>query len=84
MSCTPTAGKHTRYKSGRCVIQAPTNKPPLLRPLIANLADDVYFSLIKYSAAEIKSSNTCCLLFNIPALCQASPYSFPPRKFATA
>ncbi len=38
ISITPTAGKAAPNNSGRCVIQAPTSKPPLLPPAIANFA----------------------------------------------
>src|SRR6266513_1105559 len=43
----------------------------------------VYFSFIKYSAAAAKSSNTFCFFVRLPALCQSSPSSPPPRIFAT-
>ena len=49
---------------------------------MASLSEDVYFSLIKYSAAPIKSSNTFCFFSNIPALCHVSPYSPPPLILA--
>ncbi len=45
---------------------------------------DVQPSLIMYSAAAMKSLNTfifCCL---VPARCQGSPYSPPPRRLASA
>src|SRR2546421_12876 len=35
---------------------------------------------MRYCAAAMKSSNTCCLLASVPARCQASPYSPPPRS----
>ena len=37
-----------------------------------------------HSAAAMKSSNTFCLSSCVPALCQASPYSPPPRRLAEA
>ena len=45
----------TLNKSGRCVIATPTNKPPCEPPVIANFEFEVYCSLIKNSAASMKS-----------------------------
>ena len=45
---------------------------------------EVYFSLIRYSAAAIKSSNTFCFCILVPASCHFLPYSPPPRKLGTA
>jgi hypothetical protein len=47
---TPTAGRHAPNNSGRCVITAPTSKPPLEPPWIASFFGLVYFSLISQSA----------------------------------
>ena len=44
----------------------------------------VHFSAISHSAAAMKSSNTFCFCSFIPAWCQASPYSPPPRMLAVA
>ena len=41
-------------------------------------------STASHSAAAMKSSNTFCFRSRMPARCQASPYSPPPRRFATA
>ena len=39
---------------------------------------------ISHSAAAMKSSKTFCFASFVPALCQASPYSPPPRRLGTA
>ena len=65
------------------VIIAPINNPPLLPPCIASFPGRVYCSLLRYSAAAAKSSNTFCFLVRLPALCHSSPNSPPPRMFAT-
>ena len=39
---------------------------------------------IQSRCPPMKSSKTFCFLRSIPALCQSSPYSPPPRRFATA
>src|SRR5258707_7645001 len=80
----PTAGRVAPKRSGRCVSIAPTRRPPLLPPPIASLGVDVYLLATSHSAAPMKSSKTFCLFFFIPASCQASPYSPPPRRLATA
>ena len=54
------------------------------RPEIASVCGEVTFSRIRYSAAAMKSSKTFCFLPSMPAWCQASPYSAPPRRLATA
>ena len=41
MSMTPTAGSAAPNSSGRCVIAAPTSRPPLLPPEIASRGVDV-------------------------------------------
>ena len=84
ISITPTAGSTAANNSGRCVRQAPTNSPPLLPPEIANRWLLVYLFSISHSAAAMKSSNTFCFFSRMPAVCQARPYSPPPRKFGTA
>ena len=62
----------------------PPSNPPFEAPEIARCAASVYFEEIKYEAAAIMSSKTFCFLSSIPARCQSSPNSAPPRKFATA
>ncbi len=84
MSSTPTAGSAAPNRSGRCVRQAATSRPPLLPPAIASFGVDVYFSRIRYSAPAMKSSKTFCLFARRPASCQALPYSPPPRRLACA
>ena len=81
---TPTAGTAAPKRSGRCVTHAPTRRPPLLPPWMASFGVEVYFSLIRYSAAAMKSSNTFCFFCSRPASYHAWPYSPPPRRFATA
>ena len=44
----------------------------------------MYLLAIRYSAAAIKSSKTVCFFPSIPARCQSSPNSPPPRRFASA
>ena len=45
---------------------------------------ELYLRLVvSQRAAARKSSNTCCLATSMPAWCQASPYSPPPRRLAT-
>uniref|UniRef100_A0A224XZV3 Putative secreted protein n=1 Tax=Panstrongylus lignarius TaxID=156445 RepID=A0A224XZV3_9HEMI len=51
---------------------------------MANILLFVYLFSIKYSAAAWKSSKTFCLFSKRPASCHFSPYSPPPRRFATA
>ena len=82
MSATGTDIITDLTNSGLCVITAPTNKPPLLPPDIANLADSVYLFFIKYSDAAMKSSNTFCFCFFVPARYHSVPNSPPPRRFA--
>jgi hypothetical protein len=84
MSITPTAGSATANRSGRCVITAPTSRPPFEPPRMASLPGDVYLLATRYSAAPMKSSNTFCLRSSFPAWCHASPYSPPPRRLGTA
>ena len=40
---TPTAGSAAANSSGRCVMAAPTNNPPLLPPLMASFSLVVYW-----------------------------------------
>ena len=51
---------------------------------MASLSGRVYLLAISHSAAAMKSSKTFCLWSFVPALCQASPYSPPPRRFGWA
>ena len=81
---TPTAGKATPKSSGRWAMTAPTSRPPFEPPSMARRGVDVYFSLMRYSAAAMKSSKTFCFLSSMPPLCQASPYSPPPRRLGWA
>ena len=81
---TPTAGRATLNRSGLWVMTAPTSRPPLDPPSIPSLSLAVYFASIRYSAAAMKSSKTFCLFPNMPALCQVSPYSPPPRRLGSA
>ena len=73
-----------RHRSGRWVMAAPTSSPPLDPPRMARRSRLVRPSATSQSAAAWKSSNTCCLLARIPARCQSSPYSPPPRMPAMA
>ena len=41
-------------------------------------------TFLRYSAAEMKSSNTFCFCILVPATCQSSPYSLPPRRLTCA
>ncbi len=82
MSMTPTAGSATAKSSGRCSITAPTSRPPFEPPMMPSVCGEAYVSWTRYSAAAMKSSNTFCFFSNIPASCQASPYSLPPRMLA--
>ncbi len=56
-------------------MQAAVRRPPFDPPRIANLLGEVKPSLIRYSAAAMKSSYEFCLFEMIPALCHSSPYS---------
>ena len=78
--------EHTtaRKSSGRCVRAAPTSSPPLDPPEMASRDGLVYLRVISQSAAARKSSKTFCFLSSIPARCQASPNSPPPRRFGSA
>ena len=44
----------------------------------------MYLFATSHSPAAMKSSKTTCLCARVPALCHASPYSPPPRRFASA
>ena len=65
-------------------MQAPTRRPPFEPPMMASFGVDVYLLAISHSADAMKSSKTFCFFSFVPALCQASPYSEPPRRQATA
>ncbi len=84
MSITPTSGSVAPNRSGRCVNIAPINSPPLLPPRIASFGVEVYLFAISHSAAAMKSSKTFCFFAFVPARCQSSPYSPPPRRFGCA
>src|SRR5580692_4668118 len=84
MSGSGSPDQSAENSSGCCVNDAPMSSPPLERPEIAKCCGDVYFCAIRYSAAANQSSNTFCLCSNMPASCQASPYSPPPRRLGTA
>ena len=81
-STYPTAAIPAPKRSGLWFKQAPTKRPPLEPPWMTSLSLQVYFSLIRYSAAAIKSSNPFCLFRRRPWLCHFSPYSPPPRILA--
>src|SRR5665647_616640 len=70
-------------RSGRWVNAAPTSRPPLEPPQHASCAGVVQPSATSRSATAWKSSNTFRLCARIPARCQSSPSSPPPRRFAT-
>ncbi len=68
------AGPGRRRPAGRrCCRLRSRRVPRAARPVASS-----------HSAAAMKSSNTFCLRSRMPARCQASPYSPPPRRFATA
>ena len=71
-------------RSGRCVSAAPTSSPPFEPPEIDSWAGVVQPPAISFSAAAWKSSKTFCLRSRIPARCQSSPSSLPPRRPAIA
>ena len=81
-----SGAEHTAaaMRSGRCVTDAPTSRPPLDPPQTASWALLVQPSAMSFSAAAWKSSKTFCLLARIPARCQSSPSSLPPRSPAIA
>ena len=84
MSMTPTCGTAARNRSGRWLMTAPTSSPPFEPPCAASFAGDVYLLAISHSAAAMKSSKTFCFFSLVPASCQASPYSLPPRMLTLA
>src|SRR6266567_1826137 len=84
MSSSGTWQTTARNKSGRCVSAAPISKPPLEPPRMARWSLSVYFCEIRNSPAAMKSSKTFCFLSSIPARCQSSPNSAPPRRLASA
>lgn len=51
---------------------------------IVKLQDLEFGDKLEYKIAAIKSSNTFCFCIFVPATCQSSPYSFPPRKLTCA
>ena len=63
---------------------APTSRPPFEPPEMASVSREVYLFATSHSAAAMKSSNTFCFFSSMPAWCQASPYSPPPRRLARA
>ncbi len=66
-------------RSGRRRIAAPVSPPLALPPFATKRGEDVYRFLTNHSPAAIWSSIEFCLLCFIPAKCQLSPYSPPPR-----
>ena len=60
MSITPTAGSAAPKRSGRCVMHAPTSRPPLLPPPDGQLRRRRVLVAISHSAAAMKSSKTFC------------------------
>ena len=81
-----SGAEHTAaaYRSGRCVMAAPTSRPPFDPPEMDSCSRVVRPSAISVSAAAWKSSNTFCLCSRMPARCHSSPSSLPPRSPATA
>src|SRR5262245_32581569 len=51
---------------------------------MARCSGEVYLFLTSHSPAAMKSSKTFCFLSSMPAWCQASPNSPPPRRLASA
>jgi hypothetical protein len=47
------------------------SKPPLLPPMIARWAGEVYFRSIKCSALAMKSLKTFCFWVSLPAPCHS-------------
>ena len=84
MSSTPTSAMTAPKSSGRWSITAATSRPPLLPPLMHSCGREVMPRSMRNSAAAMKSSKPRCLLALMPLRCQSSPYSPPPRMFATA
>ena len=84
MSVSGTSHTTAAHRSGRRIMQAATSRPPLEPPRIARRAREVRPSATSQSAAASKSANTCGLLARMPAWCQASPSSPPPRRPGTA
>ena len=80
----PTCETTHFIRSGCCVSVAPISSPPLLPPMIASFAGDVYFRSIRCFSTAAKSSNTFCLFVRLPGRCHSSPNSPPPRRLATA
>jgi hypothetical protein len=84
MSSSGTPHSTPANSSGACVIVAPTSKPPFERPPMARRSRVVQPFAISHSAAAMKSSKTRCFASFVPASCQASPYSPPPRRLGMA
>src|SRR5439155_779030 len=84
LSSTGTAQYTAAKSSGRCVSAAPTRRPPFDPPEMARLRVLVHPPAMSASPAAWKSSKTFCFLPSIPARCQLSPYSPPPRRFGSA
>ena len=83
MSQRGTALIAALQSSGRCVTATAVSRPPFEPPMTASLGADVYLSATSFSATAYRSSKTFCLRPIMPASCQVSPYSPPPRRFAT-
>jgi hypothetical protein len=60
------------------------SRPPLFPPMMARRPWAACRSRTSHSAAAAKSSKAFCLRSSMPARCQSSPYSPPPRRWATA
>ena len=84
MSSSGAEQTTARYAAGRWVSAAPTSSPPLDPPMIDSWLVVVVPAETSASQAAWKSSNTFCLLARLPARCQASPSSPPPRSETTA
>src|SRR5690606_40366659 len=78
--------RHTRFSRdwSSDVCSSDLSKPPFDPPWQARYSGDVKPSLIKYSAAAIKSSITFCFCIFVPASCHFSPYSPPPLRLTIA
>src|ERR1700733_5000282 len=80
----PTLQIAAANKSGRSVMARLIKTPPALVPSPASFFGEVKPFEIKYSAQLIKSFQVLGLVVLKPALCQASPFSPPPRTCAIA
>jgi hypothetical protein len=68
MSITPTAGNATFINSGRCVIVAPTGKPPFDPPTNGKKSEEVFLSNQIFCRSD-EIINTFCFCNLVPASC---------------